>query len=273
VSAPPPDALVRLDRLLAERGCGGRKETQRLIRRGHVRVDGAEVLSIDLKVRPDARLEVDGEPCDPPPAVVAYHKPLHQLSALRDPWGRAGLDYALPPRWREALHPVGRLDADTTGLLLFSADGALTQRLLHPRRAVERAYVAAVAALPEDLGARLAAGVETSLGVFVGRLEARAAAVSPALAASLEPSAVAAGEVRVAVTEGKHRMVRRMLHNAGASVLALHRVRFGGVELGALAPGGWRALSAEEVASLSSGALGALGASGASGASGLTPPP
>ncbi len=251
--APRPqlDRLVRLDRLIVERGWCGRREAQRLIRRGHVQVDGVEVTSIDAKALPEARVEIDGAPCEAPPALIAYHKPLHQLSALRDPWGRAGLDYALPERWRALMHPVGRLDADTTGLLLFSSDGALTQRLLHPRRAVERAYVAAVAALPDDLAALLAAGVETALGVFTGRVEGRSLEVSAPLAASLEPAAPPpAGEVRVAVTEGKHRMVRRMLHNAGASVLALHRVRFGGVELGDLEVGAWRALSAEEVAAL-----------------------
>jgi 23S rRNA pseudouridine2605 synthase len=242
--------LLRLDRLIVERGWCGRKEAQRLIRRGHVRVEGAEVTSIDAKVPPEARVEVDGEPCAAPPALIAYHKPLHQLSALRDPWGRAGLDYALPARWREAMHPVGRLDSDTTGLLLFSSDGALTQRLLHPRRAVERAYVAAVAALPDDLGARLEGGVETALGVFTGRLERRSEGVSAALFSALEAGVSAAGEVQVAVTEGKHRMVRRMLHNAGASVLALHRVRFGSVELGGLAVGEWRALEEGEVLSL-----------------------
>lgn len=250
MSAP----LLRLDRLIVSRGLAGRKEAQRLIRRGFVRFEGEVIKSPEHKLPNNVTLDVDGVISEPLPLCVAYHKPLHQLSTLRDPWGRAGLDYALPEAWRERLHPVGRLDADTTGLLLFSSEGALTQRLLHPRHEVPRAYLAAVNALPSDLEARLQAGVETSLGVFQARLLSAGPLEHPALISALEALGTQAGasaQVCVEVTEGKHRMVRRVLHNAGASVLALHRLSFGGVQLGELEEGAWRVLSDEELTALS----------------------
>lgn len=84
------------------------------------------------------------EPVAPLPILVAYHKPLGVHSTIGDPMGRPNLEDALPPRLQKSFHPVGRLDADTTGLLLFSGDGQLTQRLLHPSGNVQRQYLATV---------------------------------------------------------------------------------------------------------------------------------
>ena len=245
---------LRLDRLLVERGWGPRKQAQRLIKLGFVSREGEPpIRSPEQKVSQDITLLVDGALCAPLPKLVAFHKPLHMLSTKRDPWGRAGLDFALPERLREGLQPVGRLDAETTGLLLFSSDGALTQRLLHPRRAVERTYIAAVNALPSDLKERLSEGVETSLGCFQAELLHAHDELSSPLTLTLEAlglRAQARAEVCVRVREGKHRMVRRLLHNAGASVLALHRVSFAGAELGDLEAGAWRTLDLDELTDL-----------------------
>lgn len=135
------------------------------------------------------------------------------------------------------LHPVGRLDAETTGLLLFSRDGQLTQRLLHPRRGVPRRYVAGVETLPPDLHERLTTGVGTSDGTFTA-----------------EDICISDHDVTLTVREGKHRMVRRMLANAGAPVLTLHRVSYGAVQLAPLAEGEARALTPAEVQALAAGA-------------------
>ncbi len=89
-------------------------------------------------------LHVNNEAVAPLPVLVAYHKPLGVHSTVGDPMGRPNLEDALPPRLAKAFHPVGRLDADTTGLLLFSGDGQLTQRLLHPSSNVQRQYLATV---------------------------------------------------------------------------------------------------------------------------------
>lgn len=211
---------IRLDRLFVARGAGSRKEAARAIRRGRVEVGGAVVRDPAAPVVPEATLSVFGEAFPPRPTLVAWHKPVGVVCTARDPWGREDLSQVLPASWRSGLHPVGRLDQDTSGLLLFSGDGALTQHLLHPRRAIPRTYEATVADVPDDLSDRLAAGVETAEGTFTARLLAVDGAV-----------------VTVEVTEGKHRMVRRMLHNAGASVTALHRIAYGPWALGALAEG------------------------------------
>lgn len=217
---------MRLDRVLVGRGFGSRKEVELLIRRGRVRLGGEQVKDPSFHVDEDAAIVVEGVRSEPVvlPTLVAWHKPVGVLTTLRDPWGREGVDDVLPEPWRGKLHPVGRLDADTSGLLLFSSDGALTQRLLNPRHAVPRTYVATVEVdPPADLVQRIAAGVETAEGVFTGLI-----------------SAIDGREVTITVTEGKHRMVRRMLHNAGASVASLRRIAYGDVVLGDLAPAAWR---------------------------------
>ena len=188
-----------------------------MIKSGRVRVENTAVRSPSTKFPENCPITVDGEPVLSVPLLMAYYKPLGVLSAMGDPSGRPTLLEAVPPEWtRMGLHPVGRLDADTTGLLLFSSDGQLTQRLLSPSRGVEREYVARVEgdATRAGLAAELAAGVETSEGAFPAKL--------------LEAKE---GEVRLSVMEGKYRMVRRILANSGHPVTALHRVRYGAVIL------------------------------------------
>ncbi|MCB9682261.1 MAG: rRNA pseudouridine synthase [Alphaproteobacteria bacterium] len=212
---------MRLDRVMVARGLGSRTQAARLLAQGRVRVDGVVVRDAKTDVPEDVTVWLDDVAHAPAPVLVAWHKPVGVLSTVRDPWGREGLEQALPAAWRAALHPVGRLDQDTSGLLLFSGDGALTQRLLHPRRAVPRTYEATVAVdPPADLATRLSEGVSTGEGVVVAHVDA-----------------IDGRRVRLTVHEGKHRMVRRMLHNAGASVVTLHRVAYGPVQLGALQVG------------------------------------
>ena len=214
--------MERLDKLLASRGVGSRQEVRTLCRRRRVSVNGKVITDSSTKVDPAATISVDGELLEQLPRIVLYHKPVGVISTMHDDWERQDLGNVLPDRWRLKLHPVGRLDADTSGLLLFSSDGQITQRLLHPRRGVEREYLATVEGSPqlESLGAVLAEGVETAEGIVQSRLEW-----------------VEGDRVRVVVTEGKHRMVRRMLNNAGFPVLELHRLRYGGFELGDLEVG------------------------------------
>jgi len=216
------DRLVRLDKLLAERGAGSRKDVDRMIRKGLVEVDGEIVgkSAAKLKVPWSSSPIADGFDYPPPPMLAAYHKPLGVVSTMRDDRGRSDLSSVLPLSWQKSLHPVGRLDADTTGLLLFSRDGELTHRLLHPKYLVEREYLAEVEG-PIDravLTRKLADGVETveegeSLVVCATLLD------------------VSDQTVRLTVTEGKYRMVRRILANCGHPVVSLHRVRYGDVWL------------------------------------------
>lgn len=168
------------------------------------------------------------------PRVALLHKPLGVHSTVGDPYGRPNLATAARDLIAMGLHPVGRLDAETDGLLLFSSEGALTQHLLHPKRAIPRTYLAATDPPPsESLPERLAAGIRTAEGTF-----------------RAEVLAIEGDTVTLTVREGKHRMVRRMLANAGHPVIALRRLRFGPFVLGDLAAGAWRPATEEELAGL-----------------------
>ncbi|MEQ1567206.1 MAG: pseudouridine synthase [Myxococcota bacterium] len=216
---------MRLDRWIANRTGASRRIVDRAIRAGQVTVDGVEVRDAGAPVGPEAKITVDGEPLpEPPPRLALFHKPLGVHSTVGDPHGRPNLEGAAADLVDRGLHPVGRLDAETDGLLLFSSDGALTQWLLHPRRQVVRVYRAVVEGAPApELGGRLAAGIDTADGTWAAELRS-----------------VDGQVLVVAVTEGKHRMVRRLLANAGHPVVELRRLSYGPFILGDLAPGGWR---------------------------------
>jgi len=235
---------VRLDKLLNDAGAAdGRAACGKLIKQGRVAVDGATVRAVGAKVAGDAAVAVDGELVAAAPLLWCYHKPVGVHSTVRDDRGRPDLSAVLPRR----AHPVGRLDADTSGLLLFSSDGALTHKLLAPRHGVAKEYVAdcdfgdaADDALrggdaEEWLTSRLAAGVETALGVHAADVVAVGARDGGLC-------------VRLVVREGKHRMVRRMLANVGLPVVGLRRERFGAVALGDAPEGAVAAAPADALA-------------------------
>jgi 23S rRNA pseudouridine2605 synthase len=225
-------SLIRLDRLLVDRGVGSRRDVRTLVRRGRVAVAGAVVRDETTRVADDVAIALDGAPVPIPPLLAVLHKPAGVHCTVGDPLGRDNLEGVAAPLLALGLHPVGRLDHDSEGLLPFSRDGALTQRLLHPRHGVEKEYVATVEHdPPPDLEGRLAAGVPTSDGPAVARL-----------------LAVDGRDVRLVVAEGRHRIVRRMLANVGLPVARLVRVRFGMLTLGDLDPGAWRRASADEAA-------------------------
>lgn len=217
---------MRLERLVAERGPCARREAQQAIRRGRVRVDGELERSPACQVAETAKVTLDGRPLEVAPLLVAYHKPAGVQCTVGDPLDRPNLADVVANWLALGLHPVGRLDADSEGLLLLCRDGALTQRLLHPKHGVRKIYRATVEGVPpEGLGALLAAGVETSIGVFPAEL--------------LD---VDGHQITLAVTEGKHRMVRRILNNIGLPVVRLLRLQMGEHTLGDLAPGETRVL-------------------------------
>jgi 23S rRNA pseudouridine2605 synthase len=198
---------------------------------------------------------------------MLYHKPVGIHSTIKDPWGRKNLEDVIQEHEElKPYHPVGRLDADSSGLLLFSRDGELTQRLLHPSSRIMREYDAIVIGhVPhDDLKARLANGIKTSDGVFSLSLlkssyldESSVATLRQKITRSMDLDDPAESKewsketitsledgklslVTVACSEGKYRMVRRVLHNANHSVLALHRTRYGNISLSSLPEGAIR---------------------------------
>ena len=219
---------MRLDKWLAQYGGMSRSEATKAIRRKQVTIDGVMVNSPNMKIPTGAVVALEGVSVEPLPRLLAFHKPVGLVTTESDPHDRPCVGDWLPHRY----HIVGRLDLDTHGLLLFSTDGTLTQHLLHPKRAIEREYVAKVEGEPtSQLIEKLAEGVETSVGLAKARV------------LSIENDVI-----RLVVTEGRNRVVRRMLHNAGHSVLDLQRVRYGSVELGDLAVGQIRPLTDAEMA-------------------------
>ena len=269
---------MRLQKFLARAGVASRRGSEVLISTGHVCVNGARVTELGSKVDVDADVvEVDGVRVELPRECVTImlHKPAGYVTTMADPQGRPTVAELVPANQGRfaGLYPVGRLDADTTGLLLFSTDGELGHALLHPRRHVVKRYLALVEGRPDARKlAQLTRGVKLSDGmtlpaevrVLEGAHERRAAQLIGCGASSsgnarrhtgkrsrvVLERAGACSYVEVGLREGRKRQVRRMLEAVGHPVVALHRQAFGPLDLGDLARGQWRELSQEEVEAL-----------------------
>ncbi|WP_027484202.1 pseudouridine synthase [Rhodanobacter sp. OR87] len=228
---------MKLVKLIASLGYGSRKDVAQLFRSGRITDADGEVLYAD-DVVPYETIRVDDEPLDPPPGLtLMMHKPLGVTCSRKDP-GRVVYDL-LPPRYNvrsPALSTVGRLDRDTSGLLLFTDDGALLHRIISPKAQVTKVYEATLAQdLRGDEGELFASG--TLL------LEGETTPLAPA---ALE--LLGSRHVRLGVNEGRYHQVRRMFAAAGNHVETLQRVSIGALTLDGLPPGEWRALDAAEVA-------------------------
>jgi len=230
---------MKLVKLIANLGYGSRKDVQWMFREGRITDADGEVLYADDKVE-HAQIRLDGEPLDPPAGMVLMmHKPLGVTCSRKD-GGRVVYDL-LPPRYRvrdPALSTVGRLDRDTSGLLLFTDDGALLHRIISPKSNVPKVYEATLANdLRGDEAATFASG--TLL------LESETTPLLPAELEVLEPR-----KARLTLHEGRYHQVRRMFAAVGNHVEALHRVSVGGLGLGDLPAGEWRMLGEAEMAAI-----------------------
>jgi 16S rRNA pseudouridine516 synthase len=228
---------MKLVKLIANLGYGSRKDVTQLFRSGRITDADGEVLYAD-DVVPYETIRVDDEPLDPPPGLVLMmNKPLGVTCSRKDP-GRVVYDL-LPPRYNvrsPVLSSVGRLDRDTSGLLLFTDDGALLHRIISPKAQVTKVYEATLAQdLRGDEGALFASGTLM--------LETEKEPLAPAVLDVVGPR-----QARLTVTEGRYHQVRRMFAAAGNHVETLQRISVGGLTLGTLPPGEWRALAADEVA-------------------------
>jgi 16S rRNA pseudouridine516 synthase len=228
---------MKLVKLIANLGYGSRKDVTQLFRSGRITAADGEVLYAD-DVVPYETIRVDDEPLDPPPGLVLMmNKPVGVTCSRKDS-GRIVYDL-LPPRYSvrsPALSTVGRLDRDTSGLLLFTDDGALLHRIISPKAQVAKVYEATLAQdLRGDERALFASG--TLL------LESETEPLAPALLTVSGPR-----HARLTVTEGRYHQVRRMFAATGNHVETLQRVAVGALKLGGLPPGEWRPLDADEVA-------------------------
>ena len=242
-AAKPP--MARLDRLLANLGYGSRREVTALVGRRQVVLDGAVLKDSGARIAVaadlPARMTVAGQPVDPPaPLTILMHKPLDVVCSHREA-GRSVYEL-LPHRWRAripALSTIGRLDKDTSGLLLITDDGPFLHRVISPRSHVAKRYVAAL-----DRPLEGGEGEVFAAGTLL--LEGETDPLAPALLEPLGPK-----EARLTITEGRYHQVRRMFAAVGNHVVALHRDRIGGLELPAdLAAGDWRILGAPQQAAI-----------------------
>jgi 23S rRNA pseudouridine2605 synthase len=235
---------VRLAKYLAHAGVASRRASEQLVFDGRVTVDGEVVTDPARDVDGTLAIAVDGSRVrvhDGRRAVYALHKPAGVVSTVSDPQGRPTVVQLVHSGRR--LYPVGRLDADTTGLILLTDDGDLAHQLTHPSFEVPRTYVATLRHPPvRDAAIRaLRQGVELEDGM-----------TAPARVRRL-----GANQLELTIHEGRKRQVRRMLDAVGHPVIALRRVAFGTLKLGSLQEGAARRLSDAEVESLRRAASGA----------------
>ena len=223
---------MRLAKYLASSGLASRREAERMIRAGRVSIGGIPVTDPARGVEPSEAVAVDGRAVAQTPEWVIYavNKPLGVVSTARDPQGRPTVVSLVPTHLR--LYPVGRLDIDTTGLILLTNDGELAHRLTHPRFEVEKTYRAVVANSPvrEKAVQALVAGVQLEEG-----------RTAPA-----GVRRVSADTFEITIHEGRKRQVKRMCESVGHPVKRLERIRFGPLELGDLRPGAYRRLDEAE---------------------------
>jgi 23S rRNA pseudouridine2605 synthase len=234
---------TRLNKFLADRGVASRRASDRLIEDGRVRINGRVVTELGTQIEEQRdRVSVDGKPVGGRERHVYFvlNKPVGVITTLYDPEGRNTVKSLLPRGAR--VYPVGRLDADTSGLLLLTNDGALAHRLMHPRYGVAKIYRVRLAREPRpDQLRRLTSGVRFDRDRVSG--PARARRIDPGFDAIM---------IEMVVHEGRFRQVRKMCEAVGLEVTGLHRVGYGPIRLGPLARGMFRELSDEEVAKLKS---------------------
>lgn len=227
---------MKLLRHIANLGYGSRRQVEWLFREGRVTDAAGEALYADDRVAHDA-VRIDGEPLDPAPGMaLMLHKPVGCTCSIKDA-GRLVYDL-LPPRFRARspiVSPVGRLDRDTSGLLLLTDDGALLHRIISPKSKLPKVYAATLA---EDLR-----GDEAEL--FASGALMLESEKTPLLPAQLE--IVSPRQARLTLHEGRYHQVRRMFAAVGNHVEALHRNRVGGLALDGLEEGRWRLLDAGDL--------------------------
>jgi 23S rRNA pseudouridine2605 synthase len=237
---------LRLQKFLARAGLASRRGSEALISAGRVKVNGELVCELGRKIDPQKdEVRVDGRLVVPASdhCYLILNKPAGYLTTMADPQKRPVVRELVPVAEHPGLFPVGRLDFQTTGLLLFTTDGELAHRLLHPSRHVLKRYVARVEG---QLSERQAASLR--FGVLLDDGPTKPAELRIIDVHQNQANVITT--VELAISEGRKRQVRRMLAHVGRPVISLNRISFGPLLLDDLASGTWRYLSDEEVSAL-----------------------
>jgi 23S rRNA pseudouridine2605 synthase len=252
---------MRLAKFLATAGVASRRAAEEIVRAERVTVNGDTVTDPARDVDDGDDVAVDGAPVAPEAqrAVYAVNKPAGVVSTARDPQRRPTVVSLVPSRVR--LYPVGRLDIDTTGLILLTNDGALAHRLTHPSFEVPRTYRVVVSRPP--ISERAVRALRNGVELEDGR-------TAPARVRRLGDRSEI---LELTIHEGRKRQVKRMCEAVGHRVRSLERVAFGPLVLGSLQPGAHRRLSEAEVQALSRAGSGGRRGAAPAGARRVTPPP
>ncbi|GAX91837.1 pseudouridine synthase [Effusibacillus lacus] len=228
--------MERLQKVLAQAGVASRRKCEELIVSGRVTVNGLVIRELGTKVDPELdRIELDGKPIEQEPLVyILLNKPIGVVTTASDPEGRKTVIEIV--QVKERVFPVGRLDMNTSGLLLLTNDGELANGLMHPRHEVDKKYIAEVkGSISEEALAKLANGILLEDGL-----------TAPAKVKLLKRTAFLS-KLEITIHEGRNRQVRRMCEAVGHPVQKLKRVQVAFLTLGGLPPGGWRYLTDFEV--------------------------
>jgi len=234
----PSSGTVRLQKFLADAGLASRRKAEEIIESGRVKVNGVVVKELGTKVTPGRDLVVvDGQPVErnAERRYILLYKPPGCVTTLSDPQGRPTARGYLSGV-EERVFPVGRLDYDAEGALLFTDDGELANRLAHPRYGHRRIYLVKTKGVPEEAALRrMVEGVRLEDGP------------AKALSAEVHEKAETNTWIKIVVGEGRFHLVKRLCESVGLPVLRLYRPEFGGITVARLRPGHWRELTAEEV--------------------------
>ncbi|WP_072016387.1 pseudouridine synthase [Neosynechococcus sphagnicola] len=233
----------RLQKILSQWGIASRRQAEQMIRDGRVRLNGEVVLQLGQQASPDLdRIEVDGQAVEPlyRPATVylLLHKPVAVVSTCHDPWHRSTVLDLLPESWRtgQGIHPVGRLDYQSTGALLLTNDGALTFGLTHPRHHIAKTYRVWVQGQPPEPVLQ-----QWRQGVLLSgkrTLPAEVQVVQRQIGQTL---------LHIILHEGRNRQIRKVAEQLGHPVVQLHRTAIGAIQLASLPEGHYRCLTNAEI--------------------------
>jgi 23S rRNA pseudouridine2605 synthase len=230
---------MRLNKYLAQSGVASRRESDRLIQEGTVTVNGHVMIDPAYQVQKNDEVTFDGKVLTPQESTVVYmlNKPKNVITTTRDEYGRKTIMDLIPSNRR--LFPIGRLDKDTTGIILITDNGELANYLMHPKNRVSRFYEAEIEG---QLNSKEIAKIKK--GIFIGNGEFGSGEIVKQVTRKTRST------ITIRLQQGKKREIRRIFYSLGKKVYSLHRFQYGTMVLGNLQPGKWRGLTQKEVNSL-----------------------
>jgi len=233
-------AEIRLHKYMAESGVASRRKCEELIAMGRVEVDGKKVTEPGMKISGNEEIKVDGRVIrhEQKKVYILLNKPVGYISSARDQFSRKTV-LDLTEGIKERIYPVGRLDYDTSGLIILTNDGELTNMLTHPRHEIHKVYRAVISGRLKDEDKE-----KLEMGVVIDNYKTAPAKIK--LIEKSGPNSV----VEIAIHEGRNRQVRKMFESLGYAVLKLKRIAIGPIMLGDLEEGKWRHLSKQEIETL-----------------------